>query len=93
MISTAAVTPNARGPNSRCTIRDGSVIRLPTENPNSAQAPISNNSSRELMTIASAMAGLTNEIADASRWLSRSITVENSTRPATATAVSWPGRS
>ena len=39
------------------------------------------------MMIASATAWLANEIADASRWLSRSITVENSTRPTTAIAV------
>ena len=40
------------------------------------------------MMTASATAWLTNEIAEASRWLSRSITVENSTRPTTAIAVS-----
>ena len=34
-------TPNERGSNSRCTISAGSVIRLPTEKPNSAQAAIS----------------------------------------------------
>ena len=40
------------------------------------------------MMTTSATAWLTNEIADASRWFSRSITVENSTRPTTAIAVS-----
>ena len=43
---------------------------------------------RELMRIKSATAWLANEIAEASRWLSRSITVENNTRPAIAIAVS-----
>ena len=42
---------------------------------------------RALMMITSASAWLTNEIAEASRWLSRSITIENSTRPTTAIAV------
>ena len=60
-------TPNERGSNSRCTISDGSVIRLPTEKPNSAQAAISSTSLRELMMTSSATAWLTNEIADASR--------------------------
>ena len=68
-------------------ISDGSVIRFPTENPNSAQAAINSTSLRELMMTSSATAWLTNEIADASRWLSRSITVENNTRPTTAIAV------
>src|SRR5690242_16982334 len=66
---------------------DGSVIRLPTEKPNTAQAAISSHSSRKLMTTSSAAAWLRNDNADASRWFSRSITVENRTRPTTAIAV------
>jgi hypothetical protein len=64
------------------------VIRLPTEKPNTAQAAINSHSLRTLMRISSAAAWLTKDSADARRWLSRSITVENRTRPATAMAVS-----
>ena len=49
-------TPNARESNSRCTISDGSVIRLPTEKPNTAQAAISTIALCELTMTASAAA-------------------------------------
>ena len=60
-------TPKDAGANSRCTISDGSVIRLPTEKPKTAQAAISSISLRELMMTASATAWLRNDSADASR--------------------------
>ena len=43
------------------------------------------------MTTQSAAAWLRNDSAEASRWLRRSITIENSTRPITAIAVSTTG--